>query len=223
VRALGWLLIVLLPQGARASPPSWAVTDSERVVGHFYRAACSGEGPSVGLARQEAIDSCRVSAAQYLPSEIAVKSVSVTSESDEAYHQEVSHRASISGLVCDPKHEKIEETDAKVKVWVLCEFDLSRARAVPKSLEELLAARPKAGSADRRVLTLAVVPLCSSLIVSGRSPARIVRCDRNPVSLLLEPGDSEVLVRAKGRIPKTLLIPPKEGREYARVVLDPAG
>jgi hypothetical protein len=223
VLRLGLPLLSLFVSAAHAEAPSWAVNDAERLEGTRYQAACSGEGPSVGLARQEAIDSCRVSAAQHLPSEITVKSISITSETDGAYHQEVLKRASVTGLVCVPRRERVQETSISVKVWVLCDFDLSRARM---GGTPALAGERGAQGRERRVLTLAVVPACSSVIVRGESPARIVRCDRNPMSVLLEPGDSEVLVRAKGRLPKSLPIKArwaKKGREYARVVLDPAG
>lgn len=223
---------------ALAGPPSWALRDTQRLEGKLYRAVCSGTGPSIGFARQDAIDSCKVSAAQHLPTEITVKSMSVTSERDGAYAQEVRNRARVSGLVCAPRREAIEERETGVRVWILCEFDLSRAHAARERLpardeeeegewirnrEELETTELARYVTDRRkVLTLAVIPRCTDLIVRGGSPARVIRCDRNPISILVEPDDREVLVRSDGRFPKTVLLgPSKESRGYAKVILEP--
>jgi hypothetical protein len=215
------LLLTLLLSQASASTPSWAVNDTERLEGTRYRAVCSGDGPSIGLARRQAIDDCKVSAAEHLPGEITVKSLSVLSEQDGAYHQEVTRRSRVTGLSCNPLREHVEETDARVKVWILCLFDLSRAHA---RIQWPVLAKRRGGRAG--VLTLAVLPDCTSVIVRGSGPARVVRCDRNPVSVLVEPGDNELLVRGEGSLPKWVAVPPElgiKGREYARVVLDPAG
>jgi hypothetical protein len=214
------LLLGLLVASAQAAPPSWARHDTERLEGNLYRAVCSGIGPSIGFARQDAIDSCKVSAAQHLSSDVSVRSLSVTSEIQGAYQQEVTNHATVSGLVCIPRREEIQETDSQVRLWVLCEFDLSQARPEPETISP---SRPLYAVDARRVLTVATVPRCGDLIVRGGGPGRIVRCDRNPVSLFLQPTDQEVVVRAEGYFPKALRVDPGgEARRYEKVVLDPA-
>lgn len=219
-------LLLLFPIEAVAAPPAWAVRNTQRIQGNFYHVVCSGIGPSISLARQDAIDGCKSSAAQQLEAEVLVKSMSVISEREGAYQQEVSHSSRVTGLVCVPRREEIEETEARVRLWVLCEFDLSKARAI----RELSA---EGGPADSRwagqgrtdssqVLTLAVVPRCTDLLIRGRGPARVIRCDRNPISIVLGPSDREVLVRSTGRMPKSIPLKTARGaREYTKVVLDP--
>jgi len=235
MRIGGALLLSLLASQASASPPDWATHDTQKLVGNRYEAVCTGEGPSLADARQEAVDSCTVSAAQHLPRKLTVRSLSVSSEVDAAWQQEVVGKSQVANLVCNPQQEKIEETESKVKVWLRCEFDLAKAKRWsapfgrklsdsrtgldPLVPDQLALKDPR----ENRVLTLAVVPACSSLIVSGGSPARVVRCDRNPVSVIVEPGDREVLVRSKGMLPKRIALTRSKARQYARIVLAPAG
>jgi hypothetical protein len=244
------LAALLSTQIAIASTPQWALKDTAQLNGKVLRVACTGMGPGVAQARQEAIDSCKMSAAQYLISDVRMKSLTVSTERDTAYQQEVQNQAQVSGLVCEPKHEQIEETEDRVKLWVLCDFDLSRARMsrnlTPESttleksaanargedwvknradIETVEAARGKSQSAEdvverTRVLTVAVVPQCRDVVVTGSAPARLLRCDRNPISILIEPGDQKVLIRADGHFPKSILLGSGgELRAYAKVML----
>jgi hypothetical protein len=118
---LAWFL-ALIPSAAVAGAPFWAQHDSQRLDGKIFRIVCSGTGPSIGFARQNALDSCKVSAAQQLATDVVVKSVSVTSETQAAFQQEVVNESQVTGLSCTPKREETEETDAEVKLWLLCEF-----------------------------------------------------------------------------------------------------
>ncbi|MGZ3696616.1 MAG: hypothetical protein ACXWPM_10925 [Bdellovibrionota bacterium] len=219
--------VFLLAIGASAvwaGAPSWAMHDTQRLEGSVYRVVCSGLGPSIGFARQDAIDSCKASAAQHLSSDISVKSLSVTSERQSAYQQEVVNHAEVSGLVCIPRREEIQEGESQVRLWVLCEFDLSHAQAA--AVRRAPSQDPvRFGSYEtdqKRVLTLAVIPRCTDLIIRGGGPARLVRCDQNPVSVFLDPQDQEVLVRANGYFPKTLpLAANTEARSYEKVILEP--
>lgn len=232
-----------------AGAPSWALRDTERLEGHLFSAVCAGSGPGVGHARQEAIDSCKVSAAQHLLTEVDVRSMSIASEGQAAYRQEVVSRSRVSGLVCVPRREEIQEDGDRVKLWVLCEFDLSRARAVSVGAMETQENAPEPGRPDwisnrkalegvesvrnrstpenspgarERVLTIAVIPMCTDVVVQGEMPARVVRCTRNPVSIAIDPADRQLLVRADGYFPKTILLAPsKDSRGYAKVVLEP--
>jgi hypothetical protein len=223
---LAWFL-ALIPSAAVAGAPFWAQHDSQRLDGKIFRIVCSGTGPSIGFARQNALDSCKVSAAQQLATDVVVKSVSVTSETQAAFQQEVVNESQVTGLSCTPKREETEETDAEVKLWLLCEFDLSKARIVaarpvdrhPDSASQLAGIL----SDERTVLTLAVVPGCTDVIIRGGSPARVVSCGGlNPVSVVLRPDDRELTLRAKDYLPKTLFLgPERAARDYVQVYLEP--
>jgi hypothetical protein len=237
--AVSLLFVPLFQAGARVGAPAWALKDTQRLDGKSFRVVCSGTGPSIGFARQDALDSCKVSAAQQLTTEITVKSMSVTSESQAAYQQEVLNLSQVSGLSCTPRREEIEEGDAEVRLWLLCEFDLAKAHVVrsrggdrrPDS--DFLSAEWGGGRArssepgallsdERKVLTLVVVPRCGNIIVRGRGPARSAPCAQNPVSVILEPGDRELILRADGYLPKTIFLgPDRAARGYAQVLLAP--
>jgi hypothetical protein len=238
------LLAPVLSVSAAANAPAWALHDTEHLTGNIYAAVCSGSGPSIGFARQEAIDSCRTSAALHLPSEITIKSMSVTSETQGAFQQEVRNHARVSGLVCAPKREEIEETETGVRLWILCQFDLSRARIGgknqpgtndndPESDDPSVWVRERAGRDlaqtgaywvdKRKVMTFATIPMCTDLIVRGAAPARVIRCNQNPISIILEPSDREVIVRASGYFARSVSF--GSGRissSYEKVVLEPS-
>jgi hypothetical protein len=242
-----FVVAALLHAGvAYGGAPLWALHESAQLKGRLLRVACSGVGPSVAQARQEAIDGCKLSAVQYLMSDVRTKSLSISTERDVAYQQEVLNQSQVSGLACVPKHEQIVESEDRVKLWVLCEFDLSRAHArrapMPEPLErketgdwvrnraDVERIDPVGGktrtygdlSDEKRILTVAVVPRCRDVIVYGEQPARVLPCVRNPVSILIEPGDQQVLLRADGHIPKSILLGSGgELHAYAKVVLQP--
>jgi hypothetical protein len=234
---------------AVAGPPDWALHDTAHLHGNKLRVVCSGIGPSAGHARQEAIDSCKTSAAQHLNRNISVKTLSITSERQSAFQQEVSYNTQISGLVCVPKREEIEENDDYVRLWIECEFDLSRAQTMSRDMGSSETSGKNTGSSgsadlvlnraelesieqmpkgelsndkvpERRVLSIAVIPMCADLIVSGDAPARHIRCDRNPISITIGRGDRSILVRADGYVSKSILLArSKDLRGYAKVVL----
>jgi hypothetical protein len=214
------LLISLLAssQLGHSSPPPWASQDTQRLLGSRYRVVCTGRGPSIDLARQEAMDNCRIAAGELLEQRLSVKQLTFGSEKHVAYHQEIAKEMSFTGLVCKPLHEQTEEMDASTKLWLMCEFDLSHARA-SRSRED----SGKNSRAGNRVLTMAVVPRCSEVLVRGKSlPGRVLPCGRNPVSVLLFPDDSEVIVRAPGFLPKTITPSVRpSSREYLKVFMEP--
>lgn len=212
---------------ARAATPAWALRDSQRLEGKMLKVVCSGTGPSIGFARQSALDSCKVSAAQQLFTDVTVKSISVTSETQAAFQQEVVNESQVSGLSCAPRREEAEETGAEVRLWLLCEFDLSKARIVEARPNDRKpdsdVSRSDILSDERKVLTLAVVPGCGDLIIRGGRPARSVSCNgRNPMSVVLNPDDRELILRASGYLPKTIFLgPERASRSYAQIYLEP--
>jgi hypothetical protein len=166
-----------------------------------------------------------VSAAQQLTTDLTVKSMSVTSETQAVFQQEVVNQSQVTGLTCTPRREEAEEVDAEVRLWLLCEFDLSKARVVPSRIggdERRPDSSPSPLSDGRKVLTLAVIPGCSDLIVRGAGPARAAPCGGNPVSVVLNPDDREIILRAKDHLPKTIYLGPvRAERGYAQILLQP--
>lgn len=229
---------------------SWINSNTQELRGSLYRAVCSGVGPSLDIARKEASESCRVSASQQLTTNIQVKSISIETEKEVAYHRESIETLRYSGLICKPGREKIEESSGQVKVWLECSFDLSKARVLPsakidqtqendktqkngwiKNKEKLersaagytIEAKPgRHISSNRKILVLAVIPQCTDLLIRGSAPGRIVKCEDDPMTIRLEQTDSQIIVRAKGYISKTIeLSKRKESEESVQVFLDP--
>lgn len=231
-RGIFLLALVFLPVAtAWARLPDWASRDTQRREGNILRLVCAGSGPSIGFARRDALDSCRVSAAQQVANDLSVKSLSISSERDVAYQQEVLNQTHVTGLTCLPRREQIVQKDAEITLWLLCEFDLSKARAErgrePQSDRESDADDFAAGSYvvddERKVLTITSVPGCSDMIVRGSGPARVVPCDHNPVSIVLRPGDGEIILRAPNHFPKSIFLGPKrEVRGYVQIILEPS-
>ena len=228
--------------------PSWAREGGQQRIGQVYRVACSGIGPDASIARREAIESCQSSAGQQLLTNIRVKSLSVETEKEVAFHQEISDEAQFSNLRCNPLKEKINDTDQQVKLWLLCEFDLSKAKAIPLNskndpteakttnngiiknkddLERVTAkyGRGKTGrylSGQQKTITISVVPQCTDLLIRGEEPSRTIACHENPVTVVVDQADTEIIVRASGYMPKTLsLSKRKEVEDYAEVILVP--
>jgi hypothetical protein len=119
-------------------------------------------------------------------------------------------------------------------VWLLCEFDLSKARpvrgaetgglsdfAIPAELPIATELMQNPVISDNRVVvTLATIPRCDDVIVMGRGPARVISCHRNPMPVLIDPEDDEIVVRARDHFPKSVFLGPhREARGYVQVVL----
>lgn len=241
---IGTIAIVL--SGLSFGIPPWAKTNSNPLSKGKYTTVCSGTGPAMNVARQEAIESCLYSATQLLQTHIKVKAITVQTEKDAVYHQEVSNEQSYKNLNCIPKQEAIEDSGGQYKVWLMCEFDLKRADTLvskeadkqrePASSarlieneDELSQQRAKSASlhegryitGDRKTLTIATIPQCSTLLVRGKM-TRIVQCTSNPITVVIQPGDLEIIVRADAYLPKTI----KLSREILRdddvqVLLEP--
>jgi hypothetical protein len=216
--SLGVLTIsAFLPCLAWATP-SW-VKDGSSLQGSTYTVTCSGDGPAMDTARKSAINGCQASAAQQLQHRISIKSVSVETESDVGFHQEVTESTSYSGLTCVPQNEEVEEKDAGFRVWLRCRFDLSKAKSentdgAPADATSVVR------SADRRVLSITTVPQCTTLLIQG-AKARVQVCNHNPLAIVIQPGDQSIIIRATGYQPKTIPVSEKgDDYESVRVLLE---
>jgi len=220
------VLTSLVGSAAFANPPSW-YSEGMRRDGQVLMVPCSGDGSAPDLARRVALKSCIATAADQTATDFHVQSVSIQTESMVALHESVESDRSVTGLTCSPINETTEESDGAFKVYLLCTFDLNKAKVVtdtaPKSVSEPVTASPslviskdipkratdnavEVGSyslSDRRVLNLSVMPACDSVIAQGGVP-RILKCTSNPMAVTVSPNDTALIVRATGFKPRTL-------------------
>lgn len=224
------MALTIVGSVGQAKIPTWASSDSTKLTGSILRTICHGVGPSVDLARNEALKSCQTSASQFFRSKIKIKSLSVETEKSVALHQEVSSEDEIEGLICDPLRDQLEELDSQYSVWLECKFDLSHIKVTPvempssqKSEENLnLAVNTPALIANKKIektLLISVVPSCESIIIKGQK-SRTVDCKTNPIELDIFGSDTEALIRAKDYKPKSIRLENRRDYETIQVLLD---
>lgn len=205
----------------------WTKTDTQVRSGNILKVVCQGSAPigAVDIARSEALQVCRNTAISHLQTNLTQKSLIVETETSVGLHSETVQNASYVGLDCKSEKEKIEENQDKgaVTVFIKCSFDLSKAKV--KEIEDhadlpdktnsgLIVNKDKAtelptvkverlrkfdGSLNR-TLILSTVPKCDSIVVRGRP--RKLNCEANPMTILIYPDDTEIILRKSGFKPK---------------------
>ena len=225
-------LVMAAPAHSFGDMPSWAKKNTIKKSGNLFTSICEGLGPSVSLARKEAINNCQVSAKQFLDNEIKVKTLSVETEYSVGFHQEVEEVGSVRNLVCNPKRDEVIEKDSQFQVWIQCEFNLTKASSMPDKKSEakadsartsgLTAVTPKMKSEtsrDSQSVVLESVPQCDSIVIRGIK-SRTMSCASNPMSVVITDGDKEIIVRAKDFVPKTIPVPQGGLNETIQVFLE---
>jgi hypothetical protein len=221
---------LLLSVEASAKIPDWAARNSTKLNGSILTTVCHGSGPSLNLARTEALNACQSNASQYLKSKIKIKSMSVETEKSVGFHQEVTSEGEIDGLNCDPQRDEIDESDSQFKIWIECKFDLKKAtltnvEQIPASpnnsrLNNLESAAVKVNpDLQEKYIFVSTVPKCESLLVKG-SAARTIQCNKNPLKIHVKADDVEIIVRAKGYKPKTINVKGVNANDTIQVLLD---
>lgn len=236
---------VLLGGNAQAKVPEWAMKNSQSMSGGVLRVVCSGTGPSLDIARRDALNSCRSSARDQLVTNIKVRSLTVQSEKSSGFHEEISENTTYVGLNCIPDKEEIEESDGSLKIWMQCRFDLSKVKVIAEESKEpqtkeqydhegiankqeliMLEARSlKIGAAktiqdQNTTLSIASIPRCESLVIQGVK-SRVVNCTENPMTITIDAQDNEILMRARGYKPKRIILnKEKKSHETIQVTLD---
>ena len=224
-----------LGESSSFAVPQWAQSNATKMNGRIFQTVCSGVGPSVDLARGEAIRGCKSSAADMLQDSGTVRSMVIETNQEVAFHQSIEDSIKYRGLRCDPLKEAVEEAESgRVQVWLLCRFDLSKA-SVGEEREPLAAAnrdltdkveqhmtrlkdesvtlgRDKV-SEERMVLNVASVPPCRQISVRGARP-RVVPCSGHPAAIVIFPGDETLLIDAKGYMPKSLNLRSKKWKNH---------
>lgn len=225
---------------ARAMP-TWAQKQGQSLDGQLYKTVCSGTGPSLDLARTEAMQSCKGSAVQLLQKETTVKGLSIETDAGVAFHQEIQETAKYKNLTCLPEREEVEQNNGAFVVWLQCRFDLGKAIVTQVDDSDKNTSSPTVSrksmqqdaltqlstkvtgtvathqlSAEQSVVSISSIPRCTDILIQGKR-SRIEKCSSNPVRLLIYADDSQIIVRATGFIPKKIDINQAERKNYEPV------
>lgn len=213
-----------------AKIPDWAANNNLQLNGPVVTAVCSGTGPSIDIARKDAIHSCQITASQFLKTKINVKSLSIQTENSSGFHEEVTQNYSIEGLTCLPQKDEAFEENGAFRIWIKCNFDLSQTivEADSKTIDykdqsktntlEVIQINKKENYLSKFIL-ISVVPKCDSMIIKG-TQSRIIDCRNNPMKIQIAGSETEILIRAKNYKPKSIQIGElNENRTY-QVLLD---
>lgn len=176
---------------------------------------CSGEGPSLALARMHALKDCSSSAATRINSSFKFKSLTVQTDQDSSLHDEIASDQEITGLNCLNQKEEAEERSSSFFVKIKCDYDTSKAQFTNRQevSEESLNVESRSIFTGTKNLidveagfavTLAIIPGCDSILIESVTRPQIIRCKTNPVRLVLKKTDQNVIVRYKKYKPKTL-------------------
>ena len=183
-------------------PLAWAklppfMSDGSKVEGNRLSTTCSGTGPAVDIARKVALNSCENSAADVLAKDVTFKSLIVQTEKDAALHSESSYSLTTKNLQCKPLAESIDDQDGFFSVYLKCEFDLSSIVTADAENARTPSSRMVSES---KAVSISTVPQCDSILVLGEK-SRVIKCDSNPVSLVINPRDRELIFRRNGNTP----------------------
>lgn len=212
--------------------PSW-FTSGVKFNTSTLTVSCTGSGPDISVARQQALNQCRSIASEHLKG-YSFKSQSLAVEDNESasLHSEVSSNVQVVGLgPCDSIHETTEGSESDgYKVYIECRFNTAKAKVIaateekPTQSEELKAENSakninsdfmpatkdisvqKDIESENHHLLLTTVPMAKSVIIRGARP-RTVRIDSNPKMILIYKDDQELIVRGpNGTAPKHILL-----------------
>lgn len=199
--------------------PSWATNNTITKSGDFVTSVCEGTGSSLSVARQEAIQNCQVSVSQFLNGEVKVSALSIETEKDVGFHQQVEQRMNFKNFNCEPVKDEIVQNEGNYTYWIKCKFDIKKIATVPNVTDENATQLKDLGLksverlkskdiAEGKVIILETIPQCDSVLVKG-AKARTISCKTNPISLAIYEKDEQIIIRLKDYQPKTLNI--KEG------------
>lgn len=215
-----WLLI-LLSVSRLTLAADWTTQDTLIRNNNDLIIVCYGEGPSLDTARKLALDQCHTSALDHLNTEITVKSLTIQTEKNANYHQEVERKATVKNLICNPLNEKFETAESTTKLYIKCKYSLDKIStdldkvteskldstkhgeitSAPVSLGELK--KKNHIQSDDRLLSIVTIPKCNDILIRGNTPRSLV-CKSNPISVLIKKTDTEIIIRLDGYKPKTM-------------------
>lgn len=218
------LILCVLP--CLAEPQDWTKQDTLKREGNKLTLVCYGEGPSLDIARRQALDQCHTTAANQISSDLTIKSLSVETERSANYHQEVSAEQKVENLICIPENEKFESENGNVKLFIKCAYDLKKAKVTSlKKKDELseksmhnpseptkikneqipvLSEKLKKSfyiQSDNRQIIVTTIPQCEDILITG-GKSRSLKCNENPNTIFVEPADTKLILRLNGFKPK---------------------
>ncbi|HEX7676207.1 MAG TPA: hypothetical protein VF412_18665 [Bdellovibrio sp.] len=215
--------------------PDWAKNSTEATSTEIIT-TCSGEGPSLAIARNEAVESCTTSAIRLQNGSLNYKSYSVQTESDSAAHETVSSNLKVSGALCKPTNEEVEQRPGQFRVWLKCAFkkadfklavdDSTKASSTSEQVKVKPEGKLKSVTIGKHIkdlstcqVSLSVIPECESVLVKSSFP-RIERCKGNPVRMAVHSEDV-LVVRAAGYKPQEIQSSCNGGDHVIEVILEP--
>jgi hypothetical protein len=194
--------------------------------------SCEGQGPSLALARKNALKDCQGSAVERLHTDFKVKSLTVQTEEDSALHEEINSSQEVSGLECLTPKEKIIENPSSYKVSLECHYNPLHVvfkKAEDKINDEMASEeKPLRTSKDNTLIerdggqsiTLATIPACSTIVVESQTMPRVIHC-ATPTRLVIYLSDQNIIIRAKSYKPKTISAETLRGKNVHKIFLDP--
>lgn len=215
---------------ANAKIPKWASSDTTKLNGSALTTVCHGLGPSVEIARSEALASCQINASQFFKSKVSIKTLSVETEKSVGLHQEISSNDEISNLICEPIKDEIEELDSQYSIWMMCKFNVSKTKSssieAPKTIEatennNLSPVKPNNKPSNNLIKTiiLSTVPKCDSIIIKG-DRSRTIDCKSNPMELDITDSDNEAIIRVRYYKPKTIQLMKRTDNETIQILFE---
>lgn len=216
-------LVIFLFSASAWSTPDWTKGDSFNRNGKMLTVICKGEAPlgASDLARKQALQECRNSAISQLQTDFSQKSLTIETEQVASFHSETVTNQHYSGVDCDMLKNQIEDSQDEgiTRAFIKCRFDLSKAKVSSNSEKEnqtqvsenivskIQETKTEAVNVDKSVertanqqLTISSIPKCDTIIFKGSS--RSIKCDSNPITVLVFLDDTEIIIRKNGFKPR---------------------
>lgn len=214
---------------ASAKAPAWFSAFNQKRNGNIIEVSCSGHGPDKTLANQASLNECHGISVQYVQGyTVKMKSISVETTRYTSWHSESLSNVVVKGLECEPQKQECSEENESWTCYNICRFNLSKAKLEASEKEdppnltsesESIAANsndtglPKTKKANKpsftqsgaRTIVLSTVPKCDDVLIVGNL-SRTIKCSEIPVTLTINDGDSEAIVRLSGYRPCHLQI-----------------
>lgn len=222
--------LTFMASPCHAKVPIWAANNSTKINGSTLYTVCHGLGPSVDIARSEALKSCQLSAGQFFKSKIKIKSLSVETEKSVGFHQEVSSEDELTDLICDPTRDQLEEVESQYSFWLECKFNLNPVKIKSFGKTTSSIAEEDSGLAyfeppkrpenkPSKTVFITTVPKCDSVIIRGARP-RTVECKNNPIELDITADDDEAIIRVPKYKPKTIQLRKRTDNETIQILFE---
>lgn len=248
--ALFLILGPSMPAIADCVAPAWAGSNRIHREGSIVTVSCEGAGATQELSGIEARDRCDSQAALEYRQTVNVKELVVSTDKDSAMHREVAAETCLVGVTCHDPMEMVCENDGSTRTWRRCTYHMAEIReGSPTECRDLNSSQKSVASGDavsnrsslgqinqkvkvkdagryergeNYVLRVSVVPACDDIVINGSSGRRL-QCKTNPVNVPVRSSDRELIIRAKGYLPKTIQLNQQGGVEsHVSVYLDSA-